>query len=97
MFDVEQKGHFSAGSYRASKRQTTRKKKQPAMLPITVPEDAESVHQLLAARYLGFCNLAAWEATKALWTSDKRSFARGHLDIQRKPGNTSAPDWFRNR
>jgi hypothetical protein len=42
MFDVEQKGHFSAGSYRASKRQTSRKKKQPATLPITVPEDAES-------------------------------------------------------
>ena len=42
MFDVEQKGHFSAGQSHAAKRPTTRKKKQPATLPIEVPEDAES-------------------------------------------------------
>ena len=41
-FDVEEKGHFSAGKFRASKRHTTRKKKQSATLPIEVPEDAES-------------------------------------------------------
>ena len=42
MFDVEQKGHFSAGRSRAAKRPTTRRKKQSATLPIAVPEDAES-------------------------------------------------------
>jgi hypothetical protein len=39
-FDVEQKGHFSAGQSHAAKRATT-KKKQSATLPIEVPEDAE--------------------------------------------------------
>lgn len=42
MFDVEQKGHFSAGQSHSGKRATTRKKKQSATLPIAVPEDAES-------------------------------------------------------
>jgi hypothetical protein len=42
MFDVEQKGHFSAGQSHAGKRSTTRRKKQTATLPIAVPEDAES-------------------------------------------------------
>jgi hypothetical protein len=41
-FDVEQRGHFSAGQSHSAKRQTTRKKKQTATLPIAVPEDAES-------------------------------------------------------
>jgi hypothetical protein len=40
-FDVEQKGHFSAGQSHAGKRPSTRKKKQPATLPIEVPEDVE--------------------------------------------------------
>ncbi len=40
-FDVEEKGHFSAGQSRAPKRRTTRRKKQSATLPIEVPEDAE--------------------------------------------------------
>ena len=40
-FDVEQRGHFSAGQSHASKRRTT-KKKQSATLPIAVPGDAES-------------------------------------------------------
>ena len=42
MFDVEQKGHFSPGQSHAPRRRSTRKKKQPASLPIEVPEDAES-------------------------------------------------------
>jgi len=41
-FDVEQRGHFSAGQSHSAKRPTTRKKKQTATLPIAVPEDAES-------------------------------------------------------
>ncbi len=41
-FDVEEKGHFSAGKFRASKRHTARKKRQPATLPVEIPEDAES-------------------------------------------------------
>jgi hypothetical protein len=41
-FDVEEKGHFSAGKFRASKRPATHKKKQSATLPVEVPEDAES-------------------------------------------------------
>jgi hypothetical protein len=40
-FDVEQRGHFSAGQSRASKKRA-RTKKPPATLPIEVPEDAES-------------------------------------------------------
>jgi aryl-alcohol dehydrogenase-like predicted oxidoreductase len=27
-------------------------------------------------RYIGLCNLAAWQITKALWASDKRNFER---------------------
>jgi hypothetical protein len=41
-FDVEERGHFSAGQSHAAKRPTTSKKKQSATLPIDVPEDAES-------------------------------------------------------
>jgi len=40
-FDVEERGHFSAGQSHAAKRSTTSKKKQSATLPIDVPEDAE--------------------------------------------------------
>ncbi len=40
-FDVEQRGHFSAGQSRASKKRATTKK-PTATLPIEVPEDAES-------------------------------------------------------
>ena len=40
-FDVEERGHFSAGQSHAAKRSTTSKKKQSATLPIEVPEDAE--------------------------------------------------------
>ena len=41
-YDVEQKGHYSAGRYSHAKpaRATTRKK-QPATLPIQIPEDSE--------------------------------------------------------
>jgi len=42
MFDVEQKGHFSAGKARASHRRSTRKKKEIPTLPIGIPEDVES-------------------------------------------------------
>ncbi len=41
MFDVEQKGHFSAGQSHAPHKRSTRKKKQPATLLIEVSEDAE--------------------------------------------------------
>jgi len=48
--------------------------------PVTpIEETLEALDDLVRAgkvRYLGFCNLAAWEATKALWTSDKRGLAR---------------------
>jgi aryl-alcohol dehydrogenase-like predicted oxidoreductase len=48
--------------------------------PVTpIEETLEALNDLVRAgkvRYLGFCNLAAWEATKALWVSDKRGFAR---------------------
>jgi hypothetical protein len=40
-FDVEERGHFSAGQSHAAKRPTTSRKKQSATLPIEVPEDAE--------------------------------------------------------
>jgi DNA/RNA endonuclease YhcR with UshA esterase domain len=40
-FDVEQRGHFSAGQSRASKKRA-KTKKSTATLPIAVPEDAES-------------------------------------------------------
>lgn len=39
-FDVEERGHFSAGQAHAAKRPATSKKKS-ATLPIDVPEDAE--------------------------------------------------------
>jgi hypothetical protein len=39
-FDVEERGHFSAGQSHAAKKPATSKKK-PATLPIEVPEDAE--------------------------------------------------------
>jgi len=39
-FDVEERGHFSAGQSRASKKRATTKKPS-ATLPIDVPEDAE--------------------------------------------------------
>lgn len=41
-FDVEEGGHFSAGTFRAPKRHTTRKKKGIPTLPVDIPEDAES-------------------------------------------------------
>jgi hypothetical protein len=41
-FDVEQKGHFSAGKSRASKTPATHTKKQSETLLVAVPEDAES-------------------------------------------------------
>ena len=40
-FDVEQRGHFSAGQSHASKKRATTKKPTPT-LPVAVPEDAES-------------------------------------------------------
>ena len=40
-FDVEQRGHFSAGQSHASKKRATTKK-PTATLPIAVPEDVES-------------------------------------------------------
>jgi hypothetical protein len=41
-FDVEQRGHFSAGKFRARHSRHTRKKKGRPTLPIDVPEDVES-------------------------------------------------------
>ena len=41
-FDVEEGGHFSAGTLRAPKRHTTRRKKGIPTLPVDIPEDAES-------------------------------------------------------
>jgi len=41
-FDVEQRGHFSAGTFRAKKSRATYKKKSTPTLPIEIPEDAES-------------------------------------------------------
>jgi DNA/RNA endonuclease YhcR with UshA esterase domain len=41
-YDVEEKGHYSAGTARAPKSKRTTTKKQPATLPIGVPMDAES-------------------------------------------------------
>ncbi len=40
-FDVEQRGHFSAGSFRTKKSRGTTKKKGPT-LPAEIPEDVES-------------------------------------------------------
>ena len=41
-FDVEQRGHFSAGSARRPHRSRTRSKKGIPTLPANLPEDAES-------------------------------------------------------
>ena len=41
-FDVEQRGHFSAGTFRGKKSRTPYKKKSTPTLPIDIPEDAES-------------------------------------------------------
>jgi len=40
-YDVEKKGHYSAGSISRPKTRTTYKKKVPATLPVEVPEDSE--------------------------------------------------------
>jgi hypothetical protein len=40
-FDVKQRGHFSAGKFRASKRRTARKRSKPT-LPVEIPEDVEA-------------------------------------------------------
>ena len=40
-FDVEQRGHFSAGTFRARKSRSTTKKKGTPTLPAEFPEDAE--------------------------------------------------------
>jgi hypothetical protein len=41
-FDVEQRGHFSAGRFRPSHSRSTRKKKGRPTLPVDIPEDTES-------------------------------------------------------
>jgi hypothetical protein len=41
-FDVEQRGHFSAGSFRAKKSRATTRKKGTPTLPADIPEDVES-------------------------------------------------------
>jgi hypothetical protein len=41
-FDVEQRGHFSAGTFRARRSRNTRKKKGRPTLPAKIPEDPES-------------------------------------------------------
>ena len=41
-FDVEQRGHFSAGTFRAKRTRTTYKKKGTPAVPAEIPEDAES-------------------------------------------------------
>lgn len=41
-FDVEQRGHFSAGTFRSKKSRTTYKKKSTPTLPIEIPQDTES-------------------------------------------------------
>jgi hypothetical protein len=40
-FDVEQRGHFSAGKFRPSRRRSHQKRPRPN-LPIDIPEDVES-------------------------------------------------------
>jgi hypothetical protein len=40
-FDVEQRGHFSAGQFRAPHSRSTRKKKGRPTLPAEIPEDVE--------------------------------------------------------
>ncbi len=41
-FDVEQRGHFSAGKFRAPHSRSTRKKRGRPTLPADIPEDVES-------------------------------------------------------
>jgi hypothetical protein len=41
-FDVEQRGHFSAGKFRAPHTRSSRSKRQHPTLPIEIPEDVES-------------------------------------------------------
>ena len=41
-FDVEQRGHFSAGKFRVRHGRGTRQKRQRPTLPIQIPEDVES-------------------------------------------------------
>jgi hypothetical protein len=40
-FDVEQRGHFSAGKFRASRRRATHPKKGHSTIPVEIPEDVE--------------------------------------------------------
>lgn len=40
-FDVEQRGHFSAGTFRVKRSRSTRKKKGVPTLPAEIPEDVE--------------------------------------------------------
>ena len=43
-YDVENKGHYSAGSFSLPKpAYTTHKKKQPAKIPIGIPPDSDSI------------------------------------------------------
>jgi hypothetical protein len=41
-FDVEQRGHFSAGKFRAPHSRSSRSKRQHPTSPIAIPEDVES-------------------------------------------------------
>ena len=41
-FDVEQRGHFSAGTFRAKKSRSTYKKKGTPTVPVEIIDDAES-------------------------------------------------------
>jgi hypothetical protein len=41
-FDVEQRGHFSAGQFRPRHSRSTRKKKGRPTLPADIPDDVES-------------------------------------------------------
>ena len=40
-YDVEQRGHYSAGTFSRPKAYTTSKKRQPAQIPANIPEDRE--------------------------------------------------------
>lgn len=40
-FDVEERGHFSAGKFRPSRRRATRSKKGHPTIPAEIPEDVE--------------------------------------------------------
>jgi hypothetical protein len=41
-FDVEQRGHFSPGQFRAPHARNTHKKKGHPTIPVEIPEDVES-------------------------------------------------------